>query len=74
LIYLDLRKFIESRNLDISISADGNVSLQNVPNMVSNGADTLVSGSSGMFFKDIPLDKAIVDFRDAIKRGLDARS
>jgi len=71
---LDLRKFIESRNLDISISADGNVSLQNVPNMVSNGADTLVSGSSGMFFKDIPLDKAIVDFRDAIKRGLDARS
>lgn len=70
----DLRNFIESRNLDITISADGNVSLQNIPNMVANGADTLVSGSSGMFFKNVPLKKAIFDFREAIKRGLDART
>jgi len=70
----DLRNFIESRNLDITISADGNVSLQNIPNMVANGADTLVSGSSGMFFKNVPLKNAISDFREAIKRGLDART
>lgn len=70
----DLRELILSRNLDISITVDGNVSIENIPQMVSNGANTLVSGSSGMFFKDIDLNDSIKDFRDAIKRGLNERA
>ena len=42
--------------------------------MVSNGGDTLISGSSGMFMKDLDLKDSIKIFRDAISRGLNARS
>lgn len=70
----DLREYISKRNLNVGISVDGNVSLQNIPSMVSNGGDTLISGSSGMFFKDQPLKESIFIFREAIKRGLNDRT
>ena len=35
------------RGLDVAIHVDGNVSIENIPTMVSNGGDTLISGSSG---------------------------
>ncbi len=71
---LDLRKYFIENDLDIGITADGNVSIENIPRMVANGADTLVSGSSGMFLKDIPLKDSIYNFKEAIKRGLDERT
>ncbi len=70
----DLKEYIGSRNLEIDISVDGNVNLENIPSMVSNGGNTLISGSSGMFFKDKPLKESIKNFREAINRGLDERA
>tara|TARA_Y100000996_G_scaffold413830_1_gene403000 strand:- start:2791 stop:3489 length:699 start_codon:yes stop_codon:yes gene_type:complete len=70
----DLKEYISKRNLEIDISVDGNVNIENIPSMVSNGGDTLISGSSGMFFKDKPLEESIRIFREAINRGLNERA
>ena len=70
----DLKQYINQRGLDVAIHVDGNVSIENIPTMVSNGGDTLISGSSGMFMKDLDLKDSIKIFRDAISRGLNARS
>ena len=69
-----ISEIIRKMKLDIKISVDGNVNIENIPSMVSNGGDTLISGSSGMFFKDRPLKESIKIFRDAINRGLDERT
>lgn len=70
----DLKNYIDQRSLDVAIHVDGNVNIENIPTMVSNGGDTLISGSSGMFIKDLDLKESIKIFRDAISRGLNARS
>ena len=70
----DLKEMIKKRGLKTEISADGNVSLANIPSMFANGADILVSGSSGMFMKNQNLEESIKSFRKAIKEGLDART
>ena len=44
-----LRKTMGDLGLDCKIAVDGNVNYENVPNMVSAGADVLVGGSSGLF-------------------------
>tara|TARA_X000001036_G_scaffold439775_1_gene492219 strand:+ start:5430 stop:6131 length:702 start_codon:yes stop_codon:yes gene_type:complete len=69
----DLKDVIKERGLNVEVSADGNVSLANIPSMVANGADILVSGSSGMFIKNEKLESSIKYFRDAISEGLNAR-
>ena len=70
----DLKNYIDQRGLNVAIHVDGNVSIENIPTMVSNGGDTLISGSSGMFMKDQSLKESIKIFRDAISRGIHARS
>tara|TARA_B100000287_G_scaffold426337_1_gene474080 strand:- start:188 stop:889 length:702 start_codon:yes stop_codon:yes gene_type:complete len=70
----DLKNYIDERGLDVAIHVDGNVSIENIPTMVSNGGDTLISGSSGMFMKEKSLKESIKIFREAISRGIDARS
>ena len=70
----DLKDVIKERGLNVEVSADGNVSLANIPSMVANGADILVSGSSGMFIKNEKLENSIRYFREAISEGLNARS
>lgn len=70
----DLKNYIDKRGLNVAIHVDGNVSIENIPTMVSNGGDTLISGSSGMFMKDQSLKESIKIFRDAISRGIHARS
>ena len=47
----DLKKLISGKGLDTRIIADGNVSFDNAPSMVSAGADLLVCGSSSVFDK-----------------------
>jgi ribulose-phosphate 3-epimerase len=66
----DLKDYISLRNLDVKIHVDGNVSIKNIPTMVQNGGNTLISGSSGMFFKDLNLAESIKRFKEAINRGL----
>ena len=70
----DLKNYIDDRGLEVAIHVDGNVSIENIPTMVSNGGDTLISGSSGMFMKDLGLKESIKIFREAISRGVHARS
>lgn len=65
-----LRQQIADLKLDIKISVDGNVSFENVPSMVSAGADRLVGGSSGLFRNDMPLKDAVSRLRNAIEEGL----
>lgn len=69
----DLKDVIKERGLNVEVSADGNVSLANIPSMVANGADILVSGSSGMFIKNEKLENSIKYFREAISEGLNER-
>jgi len=66
----DLKDFISSRNLDVKIHVDGNVSIKNIPTMVKNGGNTLISGSSGMFLEDLNLAESIKLFKEAINKGL----
>ena len=40
------------------IEVDGNVNPEFIPKMVSNGANILVGGSSGLFIKNQPLEKS----------------
>lgn len=57
----------ENYNLKFKITVDGNVNLENIPNMVSAGADNLVLGSSGLFRKDRSIKESI----ELIKESLD---
>ena len=66
----DLKDFISLRNLDVKIHVDGNVSIKNIPTMVKNGGNTLISGSSGMFLEDLNLVESIKLFKEAINKGL----
>lgn len=64
-----LRRMIDDMRLDIKISVDGNVSFENVPDMVAAGADILVGGSSGLFRKDMPLQDSVKRLRESIEAG-----
>lgn len=65
-----LRKMLEKLQLDTKIAVDGNVNFETVPDMVAAGADVLVGGSSGLFRRDMPLEKSIGFLRQAIREGL----
>ena len=65
----DLKKLIIECELEIEIVVDGNVSLKNIPNMISAGATRLVLGSSGLFIKDHNLNKALQEIKKIIGTG-----
>ena len=65
-----LREMIDKMELDIKISVDGNVNCENVPQMVSAGADILVGGSSGLFRNDLSLTESVAMIKDKINEGL----
>jgi len=54
-----LRKILQAKNLNTDIQVDGNVSFENIPNMVRAGATMLVGGTSSLFMKDIPISNAV---------------
>ncbi len=66
----DARNLIDKSNYDIKISVDGNVNYENIPQMVKNGADILVGGSSGLFRNDISLKESILRMKECIDKGL----
>jgi ribulose-phosphate 3-epimerase len=68
-----LRQLVDDLKLDIKLAVDGNVSPQNVPDMVAGGADLLVGGSSGLFRADVDLVSSIHYLRDAIAQGAERR-
>ncbi|MFC1478493.1 ribulose-phosphate 3-epimerase [Candidatus Margulisiibacteriota bacterium] len=59
--------------LDIKICIDGNVNKEWIAQMVANGGDMLVGGSSGLFIKEMPLKESIDNMRGYIAEGLKER-
>jgi ribulose-phosphate 3-epimerase len=51
----EVRDFYRNHGLVRDIEVDGNVSWENIPKMVTAGANILVTGTSSIFVKDIPL-------------------
>ena len=65
----DLKKIRDKFQLNFKICVDGNVNLQNIPEMVTSGTDILVGGSSGLFLEGKSLQENIHNFRLAINKG-----
>jgi ribulose-phosphate 3-epimerase len=63
----DLKNLREKFKLNFKICVDGNVNLENIPKMISNGADMLVIGSSGLFVPGKTLEQSIKDVTLAIE-------
>ena len=53
----------------IRIEVDGNCSFENVPKMISAGADIIVAGSSSLFMKEASLDANATRLRAAMAAG-----
>ena len=53
----------------IRIEVDGNCSFENVPKMISAGADIIVAGSSSLFMKEASLDTNATRLRAAMTAG-----
>jgi ribulose-phosphate 3-epimerase len=66
----DCRAYLDERGIDIPIEVDGNVSFENIPNMVGAGADILVAGSSSVYHKDGSLRENMKKTQAAIELGL----
>jgi ribulose-phosphate 3-epimerase len=71
-----LRKIKDTRTLlsatghdNIEIQVDGNVSFQQIPEMVAAGATMLVGGTSSVFHKDYSIGEAIAAVRTIVKRA-----
>jgi len=61
----ELRALASSKGLDdFVIQVDGNISFESAPLVVEAGADFLVLGSSAFFTKDMPLEEAILKFKE----------
>ncbi len=65
-----LRKIIDDYNYQTKISVDGNVSFENIPEMIASGADLLVLGTSGLFRKDYSIPECMSMIHKAIDQGL----
>ncbi len=65
-----LRKIIDDYNYQTKISVDGNVSFENIPEMVASGADLLVLGTSGLFRKDYTIPECMNMIHAAVDQGL----
>lgn len=61
------RDFLDGKGYNnIEIEVDGNVSFENLKIMRENGANLFVSGSSGVFTKEMNLESAILKSREII--------
>ena len=66
----ECRAFLDERGIDLPIEVDGNVSFENIPKMVSAGADILVGGTSSVFHKSGSRAENIQQAQQAIALGL----
>lgn len=66
----DCHKYLLDRNLDIEIEVDGRVSFENIPNLVTSGARTLVAGSKSLFHCEDTLVNNLDKMKKAINEGI----
>jgi ribulose-phosphate 3-epimerase len=69
----DCRQWLKQEGLNIPLEVDGNVSFENIPDMIAAGADILVAGTSSLFSREAPLDKNMSRMRSTISAGLQLR-
>jgi ribulose-phosphate 3-epimerase len=67
------RAFLDERRINLPIEVDGNVSFENIPKMVSAGADILVGGTSSVFNTSGSRTENVQRTQQAIALGLDER-
>jgi ribulose-phosphate 3-epimerase len=64
----DIRKLLDAEgNSHIELEVDGNVSFQNIPQMVASGATMLVGGTSSVFSKDSTIREAVSTIRGLVE-------
>ena len=56
--------------LKTTITVDGNVNKDTIPDFIKAGSDILVLGSSGLFKKDLSIKKAVEDIKESIDKIL----
>ncbi len=69
----ECRAFLDRRGTELLIEVDGNVSFENIPKMVSAGADILVGGTSSVFHKSGSRAENIRRTQQAIALGIAER-
>ena len=69
----ECRAFLNEHAVDLPIEVDGNVSFENIPKMVSAGADILVGGTSSVFQKSGSRFENVQQIQQAITLGLAER-
>lgn len=71
----DCRRMLDDCGFQaMPIQVDGNVSFENIPEMVAAGGSNLVAGTSSLFHRADSRAANLTRMRDAIARGLAARS
>tara|TARA_B100000886_G_scaffold109621_1_gene73428 strand:+ start:5111 stop:5785 length:675 start_codon:yes stop_codon:yes gene_type:complete len=66
----NLKNLLIKMNLKATITVDGNVNKETVPDFIKAGSDILVLGSSGLFKKDVTIKKAVEEIKESIDKVL----
>ena len=66
----NLKNLITKMNLKTSITVDGNVNKNTIPDFIKAGSDILVLGSSGLFKKELAIKDAINEIKESIDKVL----
>ena len=66
----NLKNLLVKMNLKTTITVDGNVNKETIPDFIKAGSDVLVLGSSGLFKKDISIKKAVEEIKESIDKVL----
>tara|TARA_B100002052_G_scaffold136184_1_gene124952 strand:- start:433 stop:1107 length:675 start_codon:yes stop_codon:yes gene_type:complete len=66
----NLKNLLIKMNLKATITVDGNVNKETIPDFIKAGSDILVLGSSGLFKKDVTIKKAVEDIKESIDKVL----
>ena len=69
----ECRAFLDERGINLPIEVDGNVSFENIPKMVSAGADILVGGTSSVFHTSGSRAENVQRTHQAVTLGLAKR-
>lgn len=66
----NLKNLLIKMNLKATITVDGNVNKETIPDFIKAGSDILVLGSSGLFKKDVTIKKAVEIIKESIDKVL----
>ena len=66
----NLKNLLIKMSLKATITVDGNVNKETIPDFIKAGSDILVLGSSGLFKKDVTIKKAVEEIKESIDKVL----